>query len=145
MKHYSIKLNKKQFRMLYKAWSEAEAIQSGSTDILDILTNNAIAISALKSNDKLLRKIWELLWSTENYNTIIKELDLLCNQGDAICLKPCSSFDELMDRAVDSLYDLSIYLHDSNLSGGAWVNFQFYGLQHMHTLKVENAHREINV
>lgn len=145
MKRYSVKLNKKQFRMLYKAWSEAETIQSGSTNILDILTNNAIAISALKSNDKLLRKIWELLWSTENYNTIIKELDLLCNQGDAICLKPCSSFDELMDRAVDSLYDLSIYLHGSNLSGGAWVNFQFYGLQHMHTLKVENAHREINV
>ena len=50
MKHYSIKLNKKQFRMLYKAWSEAEAIQSGSTDILDILTNNAIAISALKAD-----------------------------------------------------------------------------------------------
>ena len=145
MKEYSIILNKKQFRMLYKAWSEAEAIQSGSTDILDILTNNAIAISALKSNDKLLRKIWELLWSTENYNTIIKELDLLCNQGDAKCLKPCSSFDELMDMSDDYILDFNVYLYDNNLNEETWVCFLFYGLQHSKTLIVENAYREINV
>ena len=145
MKRYSVKLNEEQFNMLHKAWSEAETILSGSTDIFDTIKKLGIAISALKSKDRLVRKIWELLWLTENYDSLIKELQLLCHQGDAVCLETCSSFDELMDRAADSLYDLSIYLHDSNLSGGAWVNFQFYGLQLIYTLKVENAHREINV
>ena len=145
MKHYSVKLNEEQFNMLHKAWSEAETIQSGSTNILDILTNNAIAISALKSNDKLLRKIWELLWSTENYDSLIKELQLLCHQGDAVCLETCSSFDELMDRAGDDILDFNVYLYDNNLNEETWVCFLFYGLQHSKTLIVENAYREINV
>ena len=145
MKHYSVKFNEEQFDMLHKALSEAETILSESTDYFNNIKKRGLAISALKSKDRLVRKIWELLWLTESCDSLIRELELLCHQGDAVYRKANSSFDEFMDRAVDSLYDLSIYLHDSNLSGGAWVNFQFYGLQHMHTLKVENAHREINV
>ena len=145
MKHYSVKLNEEQFNMLHKAWSEAETILSGSTDIFDTIKKLGIAISALKSKDRLVRKIWELLWLTENYDSFIKELQLLCHQGDAVYRKPYSSFDELMDMSDDYILDFNVFLYDNNLNGGAWVNFQFYGLQLIYTLKVENAHREINV
>ena len=143
MKEYSVKLNEEQFNMLHKAWSEAETILSGSTDIFHTIEKRGIAISALKSKDRLLRRLWKLLWFTENDVSIILELELLCLEVDAVCHKPFSSFDEFMAKSDDRLHDFNVYLYDNNLNEETWVCFLFYRLQHLKTLKVENVDSEI--
>ncbi len=143
MKHYSIKLNGEQFNTLHKAWSEAETILSGSTDYFSYIKKRGLAISALKSKDRLLRRLWKLLWFTENDVSFILELELLCLEVDAVCHKPFSSFDEFMAKSDDRLHDFNVYLYDNNLNDETWVCFQFDELQHVKALKLEDVQREV--
>ena len=143
MKHYSIKLNDEQFNLLHKAWSKAETILSGSTDYYSHIKKRGLAMSALKSKDRLLRRLWELLWLTENDVSFILELELLCLEGNAVYGKTNCSFDEFMALSEDHIHDLNVYLHENNLNGGSWVCFQFDELQHVKALKLEDVQREI--
>ena len=143
MKHYSIKLNDEQFNLLHKAWSEADTILSGSTDYLSYIKKRGLAISALKSKDRLLKRLWRLIWFTENYYSFSLELELLCLEGNAENLKLFFNFDELMAKTDDRLHNLSVYLHDNNLNEEAWVWIQFDELQHVKALKVEDVQREV--
>ncbi len=143
MKHYSIKLNEEQFNKLHKAWSKAETILSGSTDYLSYIKKRRLAISALKSKDRLLRRLWELLWLTENDVSFILELELLCLEGNAVCHKPFPSFDEFMAKSDDRLHDFNVYFHENNLNDETWVCFQFDELQHVKALKLEDVQREV--
>ena len=143
MKHYSIKLNDEQFNLLHKAWSEADTILSGSTDYLSYIKKRGLAMSALKSKDRLLKRLWKLIWFTENYYSFSLEIELLCLEGNAENLKLFFNFDELMAKTDDRLHNLSVYLHDNNLNEEAWVWIQFDELQHVKALKVEDVQREV--
>ena len=148
MKVYSIKLNKKQFRTLHKAWSEAETILLGSTDLFFNVKKYGLAISALKSKDRLLRRLWKLMWFSENYDLTIKLLESLRQKEYSEFITYYPDFGDFTNESTEDEYVFNVFIDDKNIERGkreVKIRFELYEMMLVKSLYIEVEKHEVTI